>query len=265
MACACVPEGDTVHVVARRLHSAFAGHQLCHADFRVPQLATARLEGAAVEDVHACGKHLFVQLSGGATVHSHLAMEGEWHLYRPNDSWRRPKSWARVVLATEEWAAVGFRLAKLELIETDRKAELFGYLGPDPLRDDWDPKAAAERLRRDPARSVGDALLDQRVIAGPGNVYKSEICFLRGLSPWAPVGGVDVDALVDITARLMRSNRREGMQVTTGDTRPGRHWVYGRAGQPCLRCGTLIRRQVADTERVTYWCPRCQPSMGAGT
>lgn len=256
-----MPEGDTVHAVARRLGRAVGGRVLLRTDFRVPQLATIDLAGATIEDVHARGKHLFMRLSGGSTIHSHLKMEGEWHLYKPGSSWRRPASWARVVLTTDAWEVVGFRLGKLEVIETSREPDLFAFLGPDPLADDWDPDEAARRLRSDPARAVGDAILDQRVIAGPGNVYKSEICWLRGLDPWMPVGDVDdVPALVDLTARMMRANRLEGMQVTTGDNRSGRrHWVYGRAGKPCLRCGSEILRQAPDTERVTYWCPGCQP------
>jgi endonuclease-8 len=125
------------------------------------------------------------------------------------------------------------------------------------------------RLRADPGRAIGTALLDQRAIAGPGNVYKSEVCFLRGVDPWTPVAEVgDLEAMVDLLKRLMEANRTTGSQITTGDTRPGRtHWVAARTGKPCRRCGTPIRKADQpsyDGERVTYWCPTCQPGLGPG-
>lgn len=256
-----MPEGDTVFVLARRLGNAIAGEVLRRTDFRVPRFATVRLDGRRVEDVHARGKHLFIRVEGGRTIHSHLAMEGEWHIYSPQARWTRPATWARVVLETSRWIAVGYRLAKLELIESDQEDELFSYLGPDPLGPEWDPAEAMRRLAAVGELPIADALLDQSVMAGPGNVYKCEICFLRGLYPWTQVADVeDLRGVVTLTARVMRANRDEGMQVTTGDNRPGRrHWVYGRGGEPCLRCGTSIARSADAPARVTYWCPRCQP------
>jgi formamidopyrimidine-DNA glycosylase len=132
------------------------------------------------------------------------------------------------------------------------------------LGPDWSLEEAARRLRADPRRPIGVALLDQRAIAGPGNVWKSEICFLRGVSPWTPVGEVDdLEAMLELLKRMMEVNRSIGHQVTTGDTRRGRtHWVAERTGEPCRRCGTPIRRSAQATdalERVTYWCPTCQP------
>ena len=135
-----------------------------------------------------------------------------------------------------------------------------GYLGPDLLGPDWDAGEAARRLREDPDRTAGEALLDQRNLAGIGNVYKSEILFLRGIRPWRPVGKIkDVDALVSLAHRMLDANKDRVERVTTGVPRRGQQvWVYGRKGQPCRRCGTPIR-QAELGERVTYWCPSCQP------
>lgn len=257
-----MPEGDTVFVAARRLHRALAGQVLTKTDFRVPSLATADLSGRAVRAVVSRGKHLLFRVDGGVTFHNHFKMEGEWHLYRPAQRWRGPGHAVRAVLETSDWTAVGYHLAMTELVPTDEEQRVVGHLGPDPLTS-WDADEALRRLRLHADRPIGDVLLDQTVIAGPGNVYRCEICFLRGLDPWTRVRDVaDHAGLVDLTHRLMQANRDSGMQVTTGDDRPGRQrWVYGRAGEPCRRCGTPIRRKAQSPpgERVTYWCPSCQP------
>jgi endonuclease-8 len=262
-----VPEGDTVFVAAARLDAALAGQRLLASDLRVPRFATADLSGQLVTGVAPRGKHLLLRTDAGVTLHSHLKMEGAWHLYRPGERWRGPDWQVRAVLRTEPWVAVGFRLGICELLPTDREHEAVGHLGPDPLGPDWDAAEAVRRLRADPRRAVGTALLDQRAIAGPGNIYKCEVCFLRGVDPWTPVGQVDdLEALVDLLARLMAANRTTGTQITTGDTRPGRtSWVAGRTGKPCRRCGTPIRKaeqESYEAERPTYWCPRCQPGPG---
>ncbi|MFN2432393.1 MAG: DNA-formamidopyrimidine glycosylase family protein [Gemmatimonadota bacterium] len=263
-----MPEGDTVFLAATRLHAALAGQVLRRTDFRVPTFATADLSGRAVREVVSRGKHLLFRVDGGVTLHTHYRMDGSWHLYRPGERWGGPNFQVRVVLVTDPWVAVGFRLAVTELLETDREHEVVGHLGPDPLGPDWDAGEALRRLQADPARPIGEALLDQRVIAGPGNVYRCEICFLRGLYPWTSVGEVhDPERVVDLLARLMQANRSMGNQVTTGDDRRGRRrWVYARAGQPCRRCGTPIRSKSHEPgeggERATYWCPRCQPAPG---
>jgi len=262
-----VPEGDTVLVAAGRLHAALAGERLLATDFRVPRFATLDLSGQVVREVVARGKHLLLRTDAGVTLHSHLKMEGAWHLYRPRERWRGPDFQVRVVLRTEPWVAVGFRLGVCELLPTAREHEVVGHLGPDVLGADWDAAEAVRRLLADPGRAVGTALLDQRVLAGPGNIYKCEVCFLRGVDPWTPVGQVDdLAGMVDLLKRLMEANRGGGRQITTGDTRPGRtHWVAGRTGRPCRRCGTPIRmadQESYDADRVTWWCPTCQPGQG---
>lgn len=257
-----VPEGDTVHLTAARLGRALQGAVLTQTDFRVPRYATVDLSGAAVLAVVARGKHLLFRIDGGTTLHTHFKMQGEWHLYRPGDRWREPRDEARLVLSTKTWDAVGFRLPVIELLRTDSEESVVGHLGPDVLGPDWDPVEVVHRLERSPQRTVAEALLDQSVLAGVGNIYKSEICFLQGLFPWISIGQItDLARLVALTKRLMEANRHTGRQITTGDGRRGRdHWVYGRGGQPCRRCGTPISRRVEPAaERVTYWCSRCQP------
>jgi formamidopyrimidine-DNA glycosylase len=265
-----MPEGDTVHLTAARLHRALAGRRLLGAELRVPRFATADLRGQVVREVVARGKHLLLRTDAGVTLHSHLKMEGAWHLYRPGERWRGPGFQVRAVLRTAPWVAVGFRLAVCELLASEREHEVVGHLGPDVLGPDWDLEQAARRLRADPDRTIGAALLDQRAIAGPGNNWKNEICFLRGVSPWTPVGEVDdLEGMLALLKRMMEVNRPIGHQVTTGDTRRGRkHWVAERGGEPCLRCGAPILQagQKADGfERVTYWCPTCQPGPGPAT
>ena len=261
-----MPEGDTVFLAATRLHAALGGQTLTRTDFRMPRIATADLAGRAVEQVASHGKHLLVRITGGVTLHTHYKMSGSWHLYRPGERWKGPAWQVRVLLETVPWVAVGFRLAVAELLHTSREQEVIGHLGPDPLSPEWDADEALRRLTADPDRPVGELLLDQRVMAGPGNVWKSELCFLRGIHPWTPIGRVSrPERLVELVKELFEANRTIGSQVTTGDRRPGRaRWVYERGGRPCLRCGTAVRVLGAgEPERVTYWCPACQPAPAA--
>jgi formamidopyrimidine-DNA glycosylase len=263
-----MPEGDTVFLAARRLHEALAGWVLLATDFRVPAIATADLSGQMVREVVSRGKHLLLRTDAGVTLHTHFKMDGRWSLHRPGERWSGPSHRVRAVLETEPWIAVGTLLGIVELLPTAREDEALGHLGPDVLGPDWDAGEAARRLRADPDRPVGQALIDQSVMAGPGNVYKSEVLFLRGIHPWTHVGDVaDVDAVIDLVKRVMEANRSTGVQVTTGDTRRGRdRWVYGRGRQPCRRCGTpiLVGEQPGPRgQRVTYWCPSCQPAISA--
>jgi formamidopyrimidine-DNA glycosylase len=262
-----VPEGDTVLVAATRLSAALAGRPLLRTDFRVPAFATSDLTGQVVLEVAPRGKHLFLRTDAGLTLHTHLEMEGRWDLRRPGSGLGGRAHEIRVVLETAPWTAVGRRLPVVELVPTEGEAAIVAHLGPDVLGPDWDAAEALRRLLAQPERPIGEVLIDQRVMAGPGNVYKSEACFLRGVHPWTPVGRIrDPAAMVALVKRLMEANRTTGAQFTTGDTRPGRsRWVYGRAGAPCRRCGTAIRRGSQGPpglERVTYWCPACQPGHG---
>ncbi len=261
-----MPEGDTVWRVAARLHEALAGRALSSTDFRVPRLATTDLAGRTVGEVVARGKHILARVEDGLTVHSHLRMDGSWHLYRPDQRWHGGPAWqVRAVLENADWSAVGYRLPVLELIETSAEPEVLGHLGPDLLGADWDHAEAVRRLRADPAREIGEALLDQRLLAGIGNLYKCETLFLRGRWPWTPIAEVDdLAEVVRLARRLLTANKAVPEQSTTGDTRRGReHWVYGRAGRPCRRCGTPVAEAGQGSPayaRVTYLCPRCQPA-----
>ena len=257
-----MPEGDTVWLAAKRMHEAFAGEVLTTSDFRVPQLATTDLSGRLVHEVVPRGKHMLTRLSGGLTLHTHFRMDGSWHLYRHGDRWSGGPAWqVRVVLENRSWQAVGYRLPVVELVEDEQEA--VGHLGPDLLADDWDEDEALRRLREDPSREVGMALLDQRCLAGLGNLYRTEVLFLRGLTPWVTVADVpDLPALVRSGRRLMMANRGHWEQTTTGSMRRGEdHWVFERAGQPCRRCGTRIvsaEQGAQPYARLSYWCPRCQ-------
>ncbi|MFJ8508820.1 Fpg/Nei family DNA glycosylase [Streptomyces avermitilis] len=260
-----MPEGDTVYQAARRLHSALAGKVLTRSDLRVPKFATADLTGRTVLDVTPRGKHLLTRIEGGLTLHSHLRMDGSWKVYTPGQRWSGgPAHQIRAILGTADRTAVGYRLPVLELLRTADEHRAVGHLGPDLLGPDWDPDQARENLLRDPARPLGEALLDQRNLAGIGNVYKSELCFLLRATPWLPVGDLPAEHLTQLPAlakKLLETNRDRPARSTTG-RREQRLFVYGRAPRPCLRCGTPVR--VADQgdgsrERPTYWCPVCQP------
>ena len=259
-----MPEGDTVWRTALHLDKALTGATLVETDFRVPAHATLDLSGRPVESTLARGKHLLTRIGDAHTLHTHLKMEGAWHLYKPGTGWRRPSHEARVVLRTEDWSAVGFALGVVEVVDRDAEDTVVGHLGPDLLGPDWDEDEVLRRLLADPAQPVADALLDQRNLAGIGTVYRAETLFLSGLSPVRSISDVpDLAKVVRLARRLMLANRENPMQVTTGVARRGQqHWVYGRAGKPCRRCGTVIRSGTQGPpmrERVVYWCPACQP------
>ena len=256
-----MPEGDTVWRTGRHLDEALTGHVLTATDFRVPAFATLDLAGLTVTGTVTRGKHLLTRIGDEHTLHTHLKMEGSWHLYKPTTPWKRPDHQARVVLRTEERVAVGFSLGITEVIPTAEEHTVVGHLGPDLLGEDWDEDEALRRLRSDPTRTIGEALLDQSNLAGIGNMYKSEVCYIQGISPWLPVGDVpDLPRVVRRSKAVLEANKHRVEQTTTGDLRKGRRlWVYRRDRQPCLRCGTRI--EVADLDgRITNWCPRCQPA-----
>jgi len=251
-----------VWLTARRLHQALAGRVLTRSDFRVPRYATTNLTGRMVTEAVSRGKHLLIRTGDGITVHTHLRMDGSWRV-RPARERVGNSHRIRLILANAEWQAVGYQLGVVEVLPTASEHRVVGYLGPDLLGPDWDQVEAIKRLRADPARPVGEALLDQRNLAGIGNVYKAEVLFLRGIDPWRPAGEVaDIEALVGLAQRLLEANKERFGMITTGVARRGEEtWVYGRAGRPCRRCGTPVKsadQGRTTEERITYWCPRCQ-------
>lgn len=263
-----MPEGDSVFRLAARLRRSLDGRTLERGDLRVPAHATDALDGMRLMEHATHGKHLLTRFDGGVTLHTHLRMQGSWTVTAPGRSLPRallPD--ARVILAVRDGpTAYGLALPVVGLVATRAEHDVVGHLGPDPLRPDWSAEEAVRRLRGDPGERVAAALLDQRNVAGFGNLWANELCFLRGVHPDTAMADVDVPALVALGARCLRFSATQpgAYQVTTGRTRKGeQHWVTGRAGKPCLRCGTTIRVRAEvpgdPGRRRTWWCPQCQP------
>ena len=272
-----MPEGDTVYLAAKRLDESLAGRVLTASDFRVPHLATVDLTSLLLRQVRARGKHLLFRFDDDTTLHTHFRMDGTWHLYGTQDNWRGgPTHTIRVVLRTQDKVAVGYRLHDICVVRTIDEPLLVGHLGPDICADDWDHDEAFTRLRAAGDRSIAAALVDQRIIAGIGNIYRCESMFLAGLAPQTQVADIDDDtarAVISTARTLMMRNRDRASQSTTGDERRA-HYVYGRRRASCLRCGSAITTMsVADTEpdrrvpdnrgrsneQTVFWCPTCQP------
>ena len=260
-----MPEGDTVYRAAQMLDRALSGQVLLRADLRVPRHATADLVGAEVVETISRGKHLLTRLARDDdrwTLHTHLKMDGIWRTFSNGRRWDRPAFQARVVLGVESLEAVGFSLGTVELLPTTAEDSAVGHLGPDLLGPDWDPDEAVRRLQQDPTRPVKEALLDQRNLAGIGNVFAAELLFLAGSHPLTPTG--DVPGLPRLVRRAQQAldlNKDRTTRTLTGDLR-ATLWVYGREGAPCRRCRTPVRKAdqgEAGQERVTYWCSHCQP------
>jgi endonuclease-8 len=261
-----MPEGDTVWLTAKRLHDALAGRVVTTFDLRMPELATRDLAGDTVLEVIARGKHILIRFAGGLTLHNHLRMDGSWHIVaagrRPS---ALPEHMIRALIGNDTWTASGYRVHDLRLVRSADEAALVGHLGPDLLGPDWDPDAAVLRLGGRTDRPVGEALLDQRNLAGIGNLYKCETLFIERTNPWTPVADVaDLHRVVVTAQRLMRANRDHPAQSTTGLSGRGReHWVYQRAGAACRRCRAPIRHAMQGAppyQRDTFWCPTCQPA-----
>lgn len=269
-----MPEGDTIFRMARALERALAGRVVTN--FQSPLTALSRVDvdspiaGRTVQSVRSIGKHVLIEFSGGLVLRTHMRMSGQWHLYRPGERWRRPRSSMRVLVATDELVAVGFDVPVAEFLrarDLARHREL-ARLGPDLLSETFDAAAASRRLMAEPRRTIGEALLDQRIVAGIGNVFKCEILFLAGIDPLRTVGTLgeeEARRLLGIARDLLRRNVAEGgprapYRRTTRSMDPSaRLWVYGRGGRPCRRCGTAIEtRKVGEQARLTYWCGRCQ-------
>lgn len=274
-----MPEGDTIWRLAERFQP-LVGRVIEHSDFRVPMLATASLAGERIERIWPYGKHLFWQC-GQRVLHTHLRMDGTWRMHAVGSRWSAPGHTARLVLHVEGVELVGHDLGLVELWPAQEYERRTAHLGPDLLADDWhspgrwQPTGRDEAVRRvlaQPGRSIGEAVLDQRNLAGIGNEYRAEVCFLLGLHPAVRVADCDAAAVVDLAAKLMRGNRARAVRTFTGDGRPGEAtFVFGRRHRPCRRCGTLIESStlggatsVADPdagmERIIWWCPQCQPA-----
>lgn len=261
-----MPEGDTVFLTGHKLGEALAGKTLSRGEFRHPAFATVDLAGRQVLGVHTVGKHLFTRFSGDLSLHSHLRMDGAWRVYPTGAPWGVPAHHARVILDGEGVQAVGFRLHDLKLLPTGKEARLVEHLGPDLLDPRWTEKhaeRAVAALAADRGRELGLALLDQRIMAGIGNLYKCEICFLLKVSPWTPVSEADPAKAVELGRELLLANAWRWEQCTTGDMGRGRrNWVYERSRQGCFRCGgrVLVGNQGPGVHRrPTWFCPRCQP------
>ena len=275
-----MPEGDTIYRAARTLNRALAGDVVVRFESVLPALTRVdedrRLAGRTVEEVTAAGKHLLMRFSGDLVLRTHMRMNGSWHIYRPGERWRRPRRDMRVVVATARFEAVGFNIPVAEFLTPDgmRRQEDLRNMGPDLLAERFDAEHALARVRERGASTIADALINQRVVAGAGNVYKSEVLFLCRIDPATTVDLLTDDqirGILTMARTLLRANvdkPRGGIVTYTGYRRTTRRanpaerlYVYGRAGKPCRTCGTPIRvRAEGPNARLTYWCPACQSS-----
>jgi endonuclease-8 len=276
-----MPEGDTLARIAVALRPYLAGRVVTGARARLPGPQVSRIVGQKIDAVDAAGKNLLIKFDGGLELRTHLGLHGSWHRYRPGETWRRPPSRAALVIEVPGAIAVCFDAPVVELFE--RRAEVvhptISMLGPDLVAAEFDQAEAVRRLR-EPARAgtaIGEAVLDQRALAGIGNVFKSEVLFMEKVDPFAAVGTLDeptIERIVSTARELLKDNARPEAaagRTTTVDLKtgarlaPSRLWVYDRAGRPCHRCGTIIEAGPQGTElpRTTYWCPSCQAPAGA--
>lgn len=251
-----MPEGDAVWRSCRKLHEALAGHELVRGELRVPQAAAKSLAGRTVLEVVPRGKHQLTRLSDGLTLHTHLRMDGTWKIVGAADRTPGPSHQVRVLMTTEQKQAAGLRLGMVDLVRTADEASVVGHLGPDLLGDDWDAETAVANLLREPERTIGEALLDQRNLAGIGTIWRAETLFAERVNPRTPAGEVaDLNALVNRAHTLL-------LRAIDVETWRETRWVYNKAGRPCPRCGTRISCEEygpSTQERLVWWCPRCQP------
>ncbi|WP_420363843.1 DNA-formamidopyrimidine glycosylase family protein [Curtobacterium aetherium] len=264
-----MPEGDSVHRLAARLRQV-DGSLVVVGELRGGAAAGRALSGRRVTGHATHGKHLLTRFDDGTTLHTHMRMQGSWTVTAAGR--RLPSTvarQARVRLGLEDGRTVwGVDLPVVDLVDTADEHLVVGHLGPDLLHDDVDLAEAERRMTAEPGIPVRTVLLDQRRVAGLGNLWANELGFVRGLHPDRPIGTVDVPALLTTARRMLRHSAivPEAYQVTTGVLRRGeRHWVVGRAGRPCLRCGTAVRARddvevVGSPPRRVWWCPRCQPA-----
>ncbi len=276
-----MPEGDTIFRTARNLGRALTGKPIIGFRSTFPLLTRFNddrpLVGQTVDQVEARGKWLLIHFSGGGILTSHLLMNGRWHIYRHGERWQAPRFHMRIVIENSEYQAVGFRVPVARMHTEQSLARDLRVARPenDVLSEEFDFEAALARLLGRSQEALADALLDQSVLAGVGNVFKSEICFVQGLHPFRAVGTLTRDeaaATIATAQKLLGANVLEdsGDLIVTfrGQQRRTTHasdpsaslWVYGRAGEPCRRCGESIRRRTqGEDARVTFWCPLCQP------
>lgn len=262
-----MPEGDTIHRAARTLHAALAGRTVTRFETVFPHLARVEVAGRTVEAVDAAGKNLLMHFSGDLHLRTHMRMNGSWHIYKPGERWRKRRSDMRIVLETDAWVAVAFNVPVAELHDSrslERQDDLRN-IGPDLLAEDFDLDEARRRIRARGDSEIADVLLNQRVVSGIGNEYKSEVLFMARVSPFARVDELSdeqLDRILKTARKVMLANvaKRSPARITTFRLDPRtKQYVYSRGRKPCLRCGTTIQyaKQGPDA-RGTYWCPKCQ-------
>ena len=275
-----MPEGDTIFRAARALDRALAGRTVTRFESVFPQLTRvdtdAPLRGRTIERVTSRGKHLLIWFSGDLVLRTHMRMNGSWHIYRPGERWRRPGHDMRIAIGTDAFEAIAFTVPIAEFNTASALERDLGEVGPDPLSETFDRADAMRRLRDRGDVAIADALLDQRAISGVGNVYKSEVLFAGGVSPFVPVRDLSdaaLEKLLTLIVKFMRANvvdgttaaivTYSGFRRTTGRADPSaRLWVYGRAGKPCRRCGTPVQlAKQGPHARSTYWCAKCQSAV----
>jgi endonuclease-8 len=277
-----MPEGDTIFRAARSLHAALAGGTITRFETGYAHLSVvddqSPIAGRTMLRVESRGKHLLMWMSGDLVLRTHMRMSGSWHLYRRGERWQRSPARMRLLLETARFVAVGFDVPDAEFLTPGAlaRARAVTSLGPDLLHDGFDRVDALRRFRQQPHREIGVALLDQRVMAGVGNVFKSEVLFATGVNPFTPVARLSDDvllAIIDTSRKFLRANvlptsgdaivTYTGQRRTTGQADPAaRAWVSEREGRPCRRCGRAIeRRKQGEDARTTYWCPACQPHI----
>jgi endonuclease-8 len=275
-----VPEGDTIFRAARTLNRALAGKVVTRFETVLPKLQRVHddhpVTGRTVEQVRSIGKWMEIGLSGDLFLLTHMLMSGSWHIYRPGEKWQRSRLDMRILLATADIEAVAFNvpIAEFHTAVSLARRRGFSQLGPDLLGDEFSADEVISRLHQQPDMTIGEALLSQSVLAGIGNVYKSEVCFACRVNPFRLVRSLtlnELSCLVTTAQKFLAANVKEGtseqivtytgFRRTTGRANPtDRLWVYGRRGEPCRRCGTsLVSRKQGIDARITFWCPACQP------
>jgi endonuclease-8 len=271
-----VPEGDTLHRIAAGLRPFLVGRTVTSATARQPGPRAELLVGVRIDSVESAGKNLLIRFEGGLELRTHLGMHGSWHRYSPGERWLRSPARARIAIEVAGAVAVCFDAPTVELYEVRAKPvhRTLAALGPDLLSPDFgaaDLAEAVRRLRAADSPTIAEALLDQRALAGIGNVYKNEALFVERVDPFAPLAVVDdatLRRLVETARRMLRANLAGGPRTTTSERpddlrRTGRLWVYGRAGRPCRRCGEVVEsRPHGRNNRRTFWCPGCQQPAG---